>query len=138
MCGQSAGLVLLPLVCLIAFGCGLQAQPFPNGTVEAAGPIQVALTVDPNPPRAGQETTLTFELRRDGQPVSPADVSCDLMLDMPKMPMGLPAVPVNFTQPGKAQARFAFPMAGGWSAALKVTLRDGTSGTATFNFDVGP
>jgi hypothetical protein len=132
------GLLALLVVNVLLGGCDLQPRPFANGTTRAVGPFEVALTVDPNPPRVGRETVLTFELRRDGRPVQPGEVTCELLLDMPKMPMNLPAQPVTFMAAGQARAQYVFPMAGEWTAALRVALPDGSSGTARFDFDVGP
>jgi hypothetical protein len=129
---------LLVAAALFLLGCGVKAKPFANGTVQQAGPVEVALTLDPNPPRAGKETLLTFQIRRGGQPVAPEDVKCELVVDMPKMPMNLPALAVQAAGPGTMQARYAFPMAGGWTATLKVSLKDGSQGAARFAFDVGP
>lgn len=128
----------LALFSLALSACGVSPQAFPNGTTRRAGPVEVALFLEPNPPRVGQEATLAFEIRRAGRPVAEEEATCQLKLDMPKMPMGLPMVPLTFGSPGEVRFRYAFPMAGEWQAVLRVTLADGSGGEAEFNFDVGP
>lgn len=118
--------------------CNIQAQPFANGTSKAAGPVAVALDVQPNPPRVGQQAELRFTLRTGDQPVVPSQATCELTLDMPKMPMNMQAIPLEPDGNGRCQTRYTFPMAGGWSAKLKVGSPNGAPAEASFEFDVGP
>lgn len=128
---------LLALLAVLA-GCGPRPEPFANGTVKMAGPVAVALELQPNPPSAGKDSELVFVLRQDGQPVGPDRATAELLLDMPKMSMNLPRMPLQSAGEGRWRAQTTFPMAGGWSATVQVTTRDATPVEATFQFDVGP
>lgn len=130
-------LALLPLV-LALLSCNLKAQPFANGSSKPAGAATVAMDVQPNPPRAGQDTDLTFTIRDANGPAAPSSVTPELVVDMPKMTMNLPSVPLQYDGTGRWHARYKFGMAGGWSATLRLARPSGDPAEATFQFDVGP
>lgn len=62
----------------------------------------------------------------------------ELSVDMPKMSMNLPQVPLQSDGAGHWRAQINFPMAGGWAATLRVNAQDTVPAEATFQFDVGP
>ena len=96
------------------------------------------MEVQPDPPRAGQQSTLTFTVTAGGGAVGPGQGTCELVLDMPKMPMNLSPMTLDSDGQGRCQATYTFSMAGGWSAAVKVNGQQGAAGEARFDFDVGP
>lgn len=123
---------------LVVSACGVQPQAFVNGSVQMAGPVAVALAVQPDPPRAGHPASLVFSLHQGNQAIAPGGTKVELLADMPKMSMNLPAIPLKSIGNGQWQAQYTFPMAGGWSATLRVTPPGGSAADAHFTFDVGP
>lgn len=132
-CGLVPGLFVLVLV-----ACNIQPVAFANGSAKALGPVSVAMEVQPNPPRIGQATQLLFTLRNSERASGPAPGSCELVLDMPKMPMNMSRMTLDIDAGGRCQTSYVFPMAGGWSAAVKLNGQEGAQGNVTFEFDVGP
>lgn len=133
-----AAAALLLAVMLLVGGCGARPQPFENGTAKQAGDAEIALSLEPNPPRAGKDVELTFTVKRAGEPVPPEELPVEAVVDMPKMPMNLPAVKLQADGPGRLRARYRFPMAGGWMVDLRLRQRSGDLATVRFQFDVAP
>ncbi len=132
------GSVLLPaLLFLSLVACNIEAEPVDSQAVERAGELEASMEADPNPPRTGEPAELTFTVLRDGEPVEDLEPSPRLTVDMPKMPMGLPEVPLEAAGPGQWRANAQFPMAGGWAATLALPS-DGGEDEVTFEFDVAP
>ncbi len=132
------GSVLLPaLLFLSLVACNIEAEPVDTQTVERAGELEASMEAEPNPPKTGEMAELTFTVLRDGEPAEDLEPSPRLTVDMPKMPMGLPEVPLEAAGPGQWRANARFPMAGGWAATL-VLASDGGEDEVTFEFDVAP
>jgi hypothetical protein len=96
---------------------------FSNGQTQQAGLYRVALTFDPAVPRAGVPEHAQVRVSDvSGQPVSGADVR--LSLTMPAMvmvPLQVSATPSPDGAHGVYVAQSTFPMAGTWSAAVRIT-----------------
>jgi len=98
------------------------------------GEYSVQITMDKNPPVAG-ENKMKVEIRdQAGNPVTDANV--DVAYSMPAMP-GMP--PMNYkTDAGlkgeEYQAKLDLSMSGAWNIAVKVS-RAGKAGTIKFNVD---
>ncbi len=132
------GGVLLPaLLFLSLVACNIQADPVDTGAVKQAGELEVSMEAQPNPPRTGEMNELTFNVRKDGEPAEASEVSPRLTVDMPKMPMSLPEVPLEATEPGQWRANVEFPMAGGWAATLALPS-NGEEEEVSFEFDSAP
>ncbi len=132
------GSVLLPaLVFLSLVACNIEAEPVDTGTAEQAGKLEVSMDAEPNPPKTGEMAELTFTVLKDGEPAEALEAEPRLTVDMPKMPMGLPEVPLEAAGPGQWRASVRFPMAGGWAATLALPS-DGGEEEVTFEFDVAP
>lgn len=131
---------VLSLAVFVAFltGCGPSPQPFNNGTTKSAGPFSVALELQPNLPTPRSDTVITATLRQGAQPVQQDAATVEVLLDMPNMQMNPPPVAMNALDAGRWRATTRFPMAGGWSATVRVTPRGAPPVEATFAFDVGP
>lgn len=130
--------LLLSLVALAITACNIQPQAFANGSTQQVGTVSVALSLQPNPPRAGQPSKLVLTLQNGDQPVGAAPGTCEVVLDMPKMPMNMAPMSLDSDADGHCQASYPFPMAGGWSATVRVRGQEGAQGQASFAFDVGP
>ena len=133
------GILLLALLFLSLVACAnIEAKPADTGTTERAGEYEVSMDMEPNPPRTGQPAELTFTVLKGGEPVEASETTPRLILDMPKMPMGLPEVPLEAVGPGQWRAKnVQFPMAGGWAATLALPS-SGEEEKVTFEFDVAP
>jgi hypothetical protein len=133
------GILLPALLFLSLVACGnIEAKPADTGTAERAGEYEVSMDMEPNPPRTGQPADFTFTVLKAGEPVETSEVTPRLVLDMPKMPMGLPEVPLEATGSGQWRAKnVQFPMVGGWAATLALPSGDEEE-SVTFEFDVAP
>ena len=108
------GGVLLPTLLFSSLvACNIEAEPVDTGTVEQAGELGASMEAEPNPSKPGESAELTFTVLRDGEPAENLDPPPRLTVDMPKMPMGLPEVPLEAAGSGKWRANVEFPMAGG-------------------------
>ena len=133
----AGGILLSALLFLSLVGCNIEAEPADSQTAEQAGEFEASMEVEPNPPRTGEPAELTFTVLQDGEPAEALEAPPRLTVDMPKMPMGLPEVPLEAAGPGQWRANVEFPMAGGWAAML--ALPSGDRGeSVTFEFDVAP
>ena len=91
----------------------------------SAGPYQVTLQVDPNPPLITQPATLSLRvvLNASQQPVTNAHVSIEN--NMETMDMGLDRAETQSQGNGVYQARVQFSMSGPWQVRV-VILAPGT------------
>ncbi len=136
--GIRAGGILLPALLFLSLAaCGIEADPVDTGAIEQAGELEASMEAEPNPPKTGESAELTFTVLQDGEPVENLDTPPRLAIDMPKMPMGLPEVPLEDAGSGQWRANVEFPMAGGWVAMLALPSGGGEE-EATFEFDVAP
>lgn len=117
--------------------CNIEAKPVDSRMVEQAGEFEVSMDAEPNPPRTGEPAELTFTVLKGGEPVEALEAAPRLAVDMPKMPMGLPEVPLEADKPGQWRANVQFPMAGGWAATLALPS-GGVEENVTFEYDVAP
>lgn len=132
----AVGSVLLPTALAAGLaGCTVQAERYDASATKQAGDATVSMDVQPNPPKSGTTATLTFAVMKGGKPVSSAEGAPQLKVDMPKMSMTFPEVPLEPAGEGRWKATVKFPMAGGWAATLAVPPKQEA---ATFEFDVGP
>lgn len=138
MSRRDALILLTGAGALALVGCNIQPEAFANGTSKTAGPLTTTLNLEPNPPRVGQDVNFRFSIRDQKGPVPPDGLTGELSVDMPKMPMTLPTIPLESSGDGRWDARYRFTMAGRWTATLRVTPKNGTAAEATFAFDVGP
>lgn len=130
-----AGSVLLPAALIISLAaCTVQAEKL-DTTAKQVGDVTVSMNVTPNPPKSGTTAELTIAVMRTGKPISSSEGAPHLKVDMPKMPMNLPEVPLRPAGEGRWKADVKFPMAGGWAATVSVPPKQDT---VTFQFDVGP
>ena len=131
------GILLPALLFLGLVGCNIEAESVDSQAVEQAGEFEASMEAEPNPPRTGEPAELTFTVLQDGDPVETLKAPPRLTVDMPKMPMGLPEVPLEAAGPGQWRANVEFPMAGGWAATLALPSGDGEE-SVIFEFDVAP
>ena len=131
------GILLPALLFLSLVGCNIEAEPVDSQTAEQAGEFEASMEAEPNPPRTGEPAELTFTVLQDGDPVETLEAPPRLTVDMPKMPMGLPEVPLEAAGPGQWRANVEFPMAGGWAATLALPSGDREE-SVIFEFDVAP
>lgn len=133
----AVGSVLLPTLLLFLVACNIEAEPVDTGAVEQAGDLEASMEAEPNPPRTGEAAELTFTVLKDGESAEDLAAAPRLTVDMPKMPMGLPEVPLEDAGSGQWRANVEFPMAGGWAATLALPSGGGEE-EVTFEFDVAP
>ncbi|MDQ4069916.1 MAG: copper resistance protein CopC, partial [Actinomycetota bacterium] len=95
------------------------AAACPQGTPDPA--YSMTFGSDPDPPKA-ERTTFALTVRRDGRPVSGANVC--VRVNMPDMQHpGVSAVATE-RSPGRYDAELTFSMTGAWSGSVVVAERD--------------
>lgn len=121
--------ILFCLICLAVIGCGKPS----SGTGQAAGPFEISLTTNPQPPAAGS-VELIAKVMKNGAPVSDAQVSVATSMTSMSMPGGSATLQAVSGQPGEYSGSVNL-MGGGWQ--VEVTASSGSdTGKATFNLDV--
>jgi len=120
---RRAGLLgALALLAAVLAACG--DNP-PTAAPSGDPGVQITMTTDPTPARAGS-VTLTFVIwDAAGQPITDADSEVHIVGDMPSMGHG--GIEGNATHmgDGKWQAKGRFSMGGEWRLVVTVT-RNGT------------
>lgn len=99
---------------------------------EQAGPYQITMQVDPNPPLTTQPATLSVQVVVTGsqQPVTGARVT--LQSDMVAMDMGIYLVDASSQGNGAYLARVQFSMSGLWRIQVIVSVPGTSPASATF------
>src|SRR5215467_3673411 len=100
-----------------------------------AGPYQVTLQVNPNPPPITQPATLSIQIRENNskRPVSSARVT--LASNMVTMDMGTAQVEAKPQHDGTYLASVQFSMSGPWQVQVVISM-PGESQTFNATFDV--
>jgi len=107
------------------------AKQMGNFGMALAGPFEVSLGTDSNPPVPGK-AKFTAEVSKDGKPVTDAQVNLDLF--MPSMKIQGPKIEMKHSAEGKYDAD-AEIMKSDYSAKVSVESASG-KGTAEFKFTV--
>lgn len=124
----------LALACLLA-ACN-KAQPAAElrGVPAPGAAFQVALRVQPNPPKYNQDTTFRVSLKDSaGRPVEGASVSADLV--MPGMSMGENKVALADLGGGNYEGVGRFPMGGDHQVVINA-YKAGATAKVIFNVTV--
>lgn len=103
--------------------------------MKQAGDYMVHVTIDKNPPVAGDNLMQISIQDKSGAEVT--DVAVDVDYSMPAM-MGMPAMNYKATtemKEKKYKATLKFSMSGAWNIAVKIT-HAGKTQTVKFNVDV--
>jgi hypothetical protein len=97
-----------------------------------AGPYQVTLQVNPNPPLITQPATLSVQVQRQNsqQPVSNAHVTLESAMET--MDMGTDHAEAHLTSNGAYQTSVQFTMSGPWQIQVQVSAPNAPPATATF------
>ena len=100
-----------------------------------AGPYQVTLQVNPNPPPITQPATLSLQIRENNskRPVSSARVT--LESNMVTMDMGTAQIEAKSQHDGTYLASVQFSMSGPWQVQVLISM-PGESQTFSTTFDV--
>lgn len=105
------------------------------GPVQAAGPFQVQVALDPDKPRVGKNRLLIVVQDADGKPVEGARIhAVAVMPAMGSMPVMRVPVQVTETAPGRYGGEFELPMDGAWP--LSLSIESATLGSAELQFDL--
>ena len=128
--------VLATAVAGLSAACGGSSETPPPATTPApasqpaapgeasTGDLNIAFTVDPNPPRSGDNSIEVKVTDRNGAPVTDATVKAEFM--MPAMPsMNMPAMRADTMLAHLSDGRYAgaaqLSMAGTWTTTISVT-----------------
>ena len=97
-----------------------------------AGPYQITLQVEPNPPLTTQPATLSLQVlvKSSQQPVTRAHVT--LQSDMVAMDMGIDQADARSQGNGTYLASVQFPMSGLWRIQVIVAVPGTSPASATF------
>lgn len=110
-------LILLPVLTFAFAGCG---ESPPTATPSGDTGVQITMTTDPNPARAGT-ITLTFEIQDStGKPITDADTQVHVEGDMPSMGHGGLKGDATYMGENKWQARGRLSMGGEWRIIVTV------------------
>jgi hypothetical protein len=141
---QSAGWVSLVLLCLLATHCG-RGEDTSSGTsvpavtsnvAESTGSVAIEVRVQPDPPRAGENSLEVTVRRLDLAPVTDAAVTA--VFSMPAMPaMNMPAMRSTATlshgSSGTYRGSASLSMAGTWNVVVTVSRGDEELGQRRFS-----
>lgn len=129
----------LPIVLLVLLGLGLTqvgcSQDHTSsktmlGRIYAAGPFQIQVAVDPDPPKAGKNRLTLIVQDKDGKPVN--DAQFEAAAVMPAMHAGME---LKLAEAGRYTSDLDIPMDGAWPLSLSITSP--TRGRAELSFDMG-
>jgi hypothetical protein len=128
------GLLLLVTTIATSLDSFIPHQPTAAVQIAHAGPYEITLNVNPNPPGANQPATLSFQIVQTNthQLVSGAHVA--LAISMLTMDMGTEALTAQAKSPGIYEAQTQFPMGGTWEVHLNISKTG--SKTASTSFDI--
>ncbi|GHO86655.1 FixH family protein [Dictyobacter formicarum] len=124
------------LVVITTLGTSLESliprHPTAPVQVSQAGPYEVTLQVDPNPPPTDQPAHLSFQIvkKATGQLVSNASVT--LSNSMTTMDMGTEEIAVRPQSPGIYQAQAHFSMSGSWEIRIRIAAPGVPPASTTF------
>lgn len=105
------------------------------GPVQAAGPFQVQVTLDPDKPRVGKNRLAIIVRDAEGKPVGGARIDAvAVMPAMGSMPIMRAPAQVTETSPGRYGGEFELPMEGAWP--LSLSIESATLGRAELQFDL--
>jgi hypothetical protein len=122
-----AAIFVMILVAGVAFAKGYEVQ-------KKAGEYDVKVTIDRNPPIAGDNAVTIGVKDASGKPVKDAQVKVEY--SMPAMP-GMPAMNYKtdaVLKGNEYQAVMGLSMSGSWNIAVKIT-RTGKTSTLKFTVD---
>jgi hypothetical protein len=96
-----------------------------------AGPYQVTLRVDPNPPPITRSATLSIQvlLNTSQQPVTNAHVTLESVMET--MDMGTDRTEAQSQGNGMYLTTVQFPMSGPWRVQVVISLPEGTKSFST-------
>ena len=116
---------------LILFGCGRGGQ-----LADEAPEIQIAISLDPDPPRFGRPCQLTVTvLEADGVVIDGAQL--EIKGDMTHAGMVPVVVSVSGGEEGNYTTGFEWTMAGDWILTVQAELPDGRIARRQFEIAVG-
>ncbi len=109
-----------------------------NSDFVAAGPFQVAVSVQPEMPQVGKNNILIMVRDQDGQPIAGADVrAVGEMSAMGTMPAMYAQADIKETAAGVYQGDFELPMAGGWPLAVDIATDEAHHVDLAFDMATG-
>ena len=107
-------------------------RPSPQVQTAQAGPYQVTLQVDPNPPLITQPAALSLRIvRHDSQPLASA-AHIAIETTMQTMDMGTDRADAQAQSPGTYQVHVQFSMSGPWQVRVQVAEPGQPAQSATF------
>ncbi|GCE05061.1 FixH family protein [Dictyobacter aurantiacus] len=125
------------LIVITTIGTSLESllphHPTAPVQVAQAGPYEVTLRVDPNPPPTSQPAHLSLQIvkKAAGQLVSNAHVT--LSSSMTTMDMGTEAITAQQQSPGIYQAQAHLGMSGTWEVRVHISSPGAPDASTTFD-----
>src|SRR3954453_4722429 len=127
--------VLLLFVLITLTAC--ETSNPPTATPGGDEGIQVTISTEPSPPKAGNVTVTFTVLDSAGKPVTDADTQVHIKIDMPTMNHRPIVGDATYVGDGKWQAAGLFSMGGEWRALVTVTRNGQTVATREVRMQVG-
>lgn len=112
----------------------LPRRPTPRVQTVQAGPYQVVLQVDPNPPTSAQPAALSLQIVRSASHQLVTNAHVTLESTMEAMDMGTERAEAQSPAPGSYLAHLQFAMSGSWQ--VRVTINTPGTQTATATFEI--
>ncbi|QBD79695.1 hypothetical protein EPA93_28440 [Ktedonosporobacter rubrisoli] len=108
----------------------IPARPTAALQTAQAGPYQLTLQVEPNPPPTSQPATLSIQVLRDKAPVSNAYITLEGAMEA--MDMGKEYAVAQEQSRGLYSAPMRFSMSGAWRVRVQIALPGARAESAVF------
>lgn len=110
----------------------LPVKPSAQTQTAQAGPYQVILSVDPNPPLVMHPATLTLQIIRRGTQQMVNNASVVLESSMVTMDMGTEQINAQEQSSGVYRAQVQFSMSGSWQVRVLINIPGAATEHASF------
>ena len=110
----------------------LPARPSPQVQTATAGPYQITMRVDPDPPSTTKPATLTFQIVHSGTKQLVTNARVVVESNMETMDMGTDVANAQSQSNGMYLAPVQFVMNGTWQVRVVITVPGAKAESATF------
>lgn len=125
------------LIAITTIGTSLESliprHPTAPVQVSQAGPYEVTLQVDPNPPQPAQPAHLSFQIVKKATSQLVSDAHVTLSSSMTTMDMGTEEITARPRSPGIYQAQAHLSMSGSWEIRVRVSVPGTPDASTTFD-----
>jgi hypothetical protein len=123
------------LICVLLIPALISGCTRASRSGKGASEVQIALSLDPNPPLLGRPCRMIVSLLAEGAPVE--DARLEIKGDMSHAGMAPVIVSITDGRDGVYTTAFDWTMAGDWIVTVEAALGDGTVARRQFEVTVG-